>query len=180
MIHKKVFITGTPLAGVRTTVVGIRRILRLPVESASKRWDEIGFDLADFHITLRQSLKSTVPYDPADPNVDNAQTTFIRDLDAIIYVADSQCERQEANLWGIENMKGWLIRLGHEPSRVPIVFQLNKRDLPETMTEEEFCRLLTWPRCEYVATTATMGHGLDSLLSAVSRCLVGREPNENV
>jgi hypothetical protein len=89
-------------------------------------------------------------------------------LDAIVFVADSQAERMEANLERLELLALDLGFVGRDPSRIPLVFQLNKRDL-EVPTLQELRDQLRWSGpVEYVPSVATRGVGCaDALRTAL-------------
>jgi hypothetical protein len=65
-----------------------------------------------------------------------------------------------------------LLEVGRDPDAVPLVFQLNKRDLPNILSVAEMTSVLTWGRCDYEETVATQGLGvpraLDRLLDLIA------------
>lgn len=55
----------------------------------------------------------------------------LRDVDGIIFVADSEWSKIHDNAKTFENMEANLKKLSVDPNEIPIVLQYNKRDLPE-------------------------------------------------
>ncbi len=75
-------------------------------------------------------------------------------VDGVVFVADSQEERREANLASLEDLENNLKSYGLELHEVPSVLQLNKRDLPSIIPADEMERTLNrhgWPLVESVA-----------------------------
>lgn len=75
-------------------------------------------------------------------------------VDGIIFVADSQTERMDANLDSLEDLENNLDSYGLKLSDVPSVLQFNKRDLPSIAPVEEMEEMLNrygWPSMESVA-----------------------------
>jgi len=63
-------------------------------------------------------------------------------VDGVIFVADSQEERMDANYEALDNLQGNLQEHGYDFSRIPYVLQLNKRDLPNALPVEELKQAL--------------------------------------
>jgi signal recognition particle receptor subunit beta len=55
---------------------------------------------------------------------------ILKNVDGIVFVADSQLERMEANLESMQNLYDNLAEYGYDVTRIPFVIQYNKRDLP--------------------------------------------------
>ncbi|MBN2586702.1 MAG: hypothetical protein JXA64_00945 [Candidatus Fermentibacteraceae bacterium] len=75
-------------------------------------------------------------------------------VDGIIFVADSQGERMDANVDSLEDLENNLESYGLKLSDVPSVLQFNKRDLPSIASTEHMEELLNryrWPSIESVA-----------------------------
>jgi hypothetical protein len=73
---------------------------------------------------------------PGSAYHDPARRFVLRGADAIIFVADSQLERADANIEWLWELKQNLATLGVQLSSLPYVLQLNKRDLPNAMPVE--------------------------------------------
>jgi signal recognition particle receptor subunit beta len=55
---------------------------------------------------------------------------ILTNVDGVVFVADSQVERMEANLESMQNLYDNLAEYGYDVTRIPFVIQYNKRDLP--------------------------------------------------
>jgi signal recognition particle receptor subunit beta len=56
----------------------------------------------------------------------------LQGADGVVFVADSQEERLDANIEAVRDMRENLRALGFEPQAMPLVLQCNKQDLPNT------------------------------------------------
>jgi len=55
---------------------------------------------------------------------------ILKGVDGIVFVADSQVERMEANQEAMQNLYDNMAEYGYDLTRMPFVIQYNKRDLP--------------------------------------------------
>jgi len=55
---------------------------------------------------------------------------ILKGVDGVVFVADSQIERMEANVESMQNLYDNLLQHGYDLTRIPFVVQYNKRDLP--------------------------------------------------
>ena len=55
---------------------------------------------------------------------------ILKGVDGIVFVADSQLERMEANIEAMQNLYDNMAEYGYDLTRMPFVLQYNKRDLP--------------------------------------------------
>jgi signal recognition particle receptor subunit beta len=106
---------------------------------------------------------------PGQVFYDASRKLILKGVDGVVFVADSQIERMEANLESVENLRVNLAEQGYDLDKVPYVVQYNKRDLPNIATVEELRRLLN-PRNvpEYQAVAPT-GVGVFDTLKAVAK-----------
>ncbi|HJL05440.1 MAG TPA: ADP-ribosylation factor-like protein [Polyangiaceae bacterium LLY-WYZ-15_(1-7)] len=80
--------------------------------------------------------------------------------DGLVFVADSQPERLDANLESLENLAANLAEQGRSLDAVPLVLQLNKRDLPGVLSEDELRQALNPRGRPQFGTVATTGEGV--------------------
>ncbi len=80
--------------------------------------------------------------------------------DGVVFVADSQPQRQDANLESLENLAGNLDEQGRQLDEVPLVFEFNKRDLPSLQPLEAMERTLNPAGRPAFPTVATTGQGV--------------------
>jgi signal recognition particle receptor subunit beta len=93
-------------------------------------------------------------------------------VDGIVFVADSQKDRIDANLESLENLKVNLKEQGYALDELPFVIQYNKRDLPNISSVEDLRKLLNpkgGPDFEAIATT---GQGVFETLKAVAKLVL--------
>ena len=55
---------------------------------------------------------------------------ILKGVDGIVFVADSQIERMEANVESMQNLYDNMTEYGYDLAKIPFVIQYNKRDLP--------------------------------------------------
>ena len=67
---------------------------------------------------------------PGQVFYDASRKLILKGVDGVIFVADSQVERMDANVEAIENLVINLKTQGYDLLTIPYVLQLNKRDLP--------------------------------------------------
>ena len=109
---------------------------------------------------------------PGQVFYDASRKLILKGVDGVVFVADSQIERAEANLESAENLRVNLAEQGYDLDRIPYVVQYNKRDLPNIAAVEELRRLLN-PRSvpEYQAVAPT-GAGVFDTLKAVAKLVL--------
>lgn len=70
---------------------------------------------------------------PGQVFYDASRKLILRGVDGVVFVADSQEERMDANIEALENLHDNLKEHGYDFMKVPYVLQLNKRDLPSAL-----------------------------------------------
>jgi hypothetical protein len=55
---------------------------------------------------------------------------ILKGVDGLVFVADSQIERMEANVESMQNLYDNMAEYGYDLAKIPFVIQYNKRDLP--------------------------------------------------
>src|SRR5579872_4839547 len=97
---------------------------------------------------------------PGQVFYDASRRLILKGVDGVVFVADSQVERIEANIESLDNLRINLADQGYNLDRIPFVVQYNKRDMPNIVPVEDLRCLLNpgaVPEFEAVATT---GHGV--------------------
>jgi hypothetical protein len=109
----------------------------------------------------------------------------LKGVDGIVFVADSQRAMIDANVESFKNLRENLAEIGLDLDELPVVMQLNKRDLPNIATVEELANALDPERRhEYVESVASSGVGVFETLKLISkltlrtlrRRMTGEEP----
>jgi signal recognition particle receptor subunit beta len=93
----------------------------------------------------------------------------LKGVDGIVFVADSQKEMANENLENLKNLAENLRSIGKELSKVPLVIQFNKRDLPNILSVEEMNRLLNAPGLPFFEAVAVKGEGVLTTLTRITR-----------
>ena len=97
---------------------------------------------------------------------------ILRGVDGVIFVADSQVERMEANLESLKSLEKNLTEQGYDISKIPLVMQWNKRDLPNaTSVSDLHAALNKWGVSEFEAV-AMKGTGVFDTLKMISKLVL--------
>ena len=106
---------------------------------------------------------------PGQVFYDASRKLILKGVDGVVFVADSQIERMEANLESMDNLKINLLEQGYELEKVPFVIQYNKRDLPSAAPLDEMRRQLNLLGVPDFEASATVGKGVFETLKATAR-----------
>ena len=74
---------------------------------------------------------------PGQVFYDASRKLILKGVDGVVFVADSQDERMDANIESLYNLEENLQANGYDLMKIPYVLQLNKRDLPNVIPAEE-------------------------------------------
>jgi signal recognition particle receptor subunit beta len=88
--------------------------------------------------------------------------------DGVVFVSDSQVARADANLESLENLRENLREQGRDIGQVPLVFQHNKRDLPDLLPVAELDSILNPWGAPSMATCARTGEGTFEVLEKIT------------
>lgn len=97
---------------------------------------------------------------------------ILRGVDGIVFVADSQVDRMEDNMKSLESLEENLFDQGYDIHKIPIVFQWNKRDLPNVVSTQDLNAKLNahkHPSCE---ASALKGEGVFNTLKTISKLVL--------
>jgi hypothetical protein len=97
---------------------------------------------------------------------------ILKGVDGIIFVADSQSERAEANIEAMHNLYENLESYGYDLSQIPFVIQYNKRDLSNTVPVDELRQQLNPAGVDDYEAVAIEGKGVFETLKSVSKAVV--------
>ncbi len=97
---------------------------------------------------------------------------ILKGVDGIVFVADSQEVRRDANKDSVENLKQNLIDHGHDPATIPYVLQLNKRDLPQVTPSDELKEDLAFRDEPVYEAVATNGTGVFETLKGIIKLVL--------
>lgn len=178
-VKLKVVYYGPALGGKTTCLQYIHRVTDpqrrtklYTLNTASDRtlfFDLLGLDLGrirGYRLTLQLF---TVP---GQVQYNTTRRAVLSGADGVVFVADSQANQAQANLESLKNLYENLRANGLDPETIPLVFQYNKRDLPNVLPRVELDRLLNpkgYPAFETVATT---GQGVLEAFAAICEATV--------
>ena len=97
---------------------------------------------------------------------------ILRGVDGIVFVADSQIEKMEANLQSFESLKDNLAEQGYDISKIPLVMQWNKRDLPNVSPVSELEKSLNGLDVPSFEASALKGDGVFETLKMISKLVL--------
>ncbi len=106
---------------------------------------------------------------PGQVFYDASRKLILKGVDGVVFVADSQRERMEANIESIRNLRSNLNENGFDLAEMPYALQFNKRDLANAMPVEEMYRMLNYKREPTFEGVATDGLGVFETLKAVAK-----------
>ena len=106
---------------------------------------------------------------PGQVFYDASRKLILKGVDGVVFVADSQEARMDANVESLQNLEKNLIDHGFDLQAIPYVLQLNKRDLPTAISAEELYRQLNFKGEPTFEATAPTGQGVFDTLKAVAK-----------
>ncbi|HTP27205.1 MAG TPA: GTPase domain-containing protein [Anaeromyxobacteraceae bacterium] len=109
---------------------------------------------------------------PGQVFYDASRKLILKGVDGVVFVADSQFERMEANVESLENLRVNLAEQGYDLGRIPYVVQYNKRDLPNAVGMDELQRTLNPRKVPEWAAVAPTGLGVFDTLKSVAKLVL--------
>lgn len=178
-IHCKVVYYGPSLGGKTTNVQWIfqktttdpkSKLMTLNVENERT----IFFDFLPLSLGEIRGFKTRFHlYSvPGQMVYDASRKLVLKGLDGVIFVADSQIERMDENLQSLENLKTNLDQQGCSIHQMPLIFQYNKRDLPNIMLVNEMRSQLNKYNVPDFEANALQGIGVFESLKALSKRII--------
>jgi len=109
---------------------------------------------------------------PGQVFYDASRKLILRGVDGVIFVADSQVERMEANIESMENLRKNLKDQGLSLDGMPFVIQYNKRDLPNVVPVDEMNRVLNPKNAPVFEGVAATGAGVFDTLKEIAKMVI--------
>ena len=94
---------------------------------------------------------------------------ILKGVDGVIFVADSQIERMDANMESLEDLNMNLAEQGYELEKLPFAMQYNKRDLPNIIPDADLDNVLNLRKVPWFEAVAVTGKGVFETLKAVAK-----------
>ena len=106
---------------------------------------------------------------PGQVFYDASRKLILRGVDGIVFVADSQEQRMDANVEALENLMSNLREHGYDFHKIPYVLQLNKRDLPNILPVDLLSTELRKKNEPIVEAVAFQGVGVFETLKEIAK-----------
>jgi small GTP-binding protein len=106
---------------------------------------------------------------PGQVFYDASRKLILKGVDGVVFVADSQEARMDANEESLSNLEDNLMENGFDLKSIPYVLQFNKRDLPSAVLVDDMYRLLNFKGEPTFEAVATKGIGVFETLKAVAK-----------
>jgi hypothetical protein len=106
---------------------------------------------------------------PGQVFYDASRKLILRGVDGIVFVADSQEQRMDANVEALENLMSNLKEHGYDFKKIPYVLQLNKRDLPNILPIDLLSTELRKKNEPIVEAVAFQGVGVFETLKEIAK-----------
>ena len=111
---------------------------------------------------------------PGQVFYDASRKLVVRGADGVVFVADSQPGRREANIESLENLELNMSQNGSSLDAVPYAIQYNKRDVPDALAIEELRGDLNRNAVPEFESAAVTGSGVFDTLKGISRMVLSR------
>jgi signal recognition particle receptor subunit beta len=173
-IKVKIVYYGPPVGGKTTNLQVLhqhaesaRRGEMISINSAQDR--TILFDL----LPLRSAgfrgfdLRLQILAVPGQAMYATTRRLVLKNADSLVFVANSAVDRWEENLQSFREMTQNLLAHRLDPATMPLVFQYNKRDLPQVMDIDFMDRALNARKVDSIPAVAVRGEGVLETFSAI-------------
>ncbi len=109
---------------------------------------------------------------PGQVFYDASRKLILKGVDGVVFVADSQVERMEANIESLSNLRTNLKEQGYDLDALPLILQWNKRDLPNVVPTGEMEKTLNYRNVPSFETVAPEGIGVFETLKAIAKLVL--------
>lgn len=109
---------------------------------------------------------------PGQVFYDASRRLILRGVDGVVFCADSQLTRMDANVESLENLHVNLREQGYDPDKLPLTLQYNKRDLPNIASVSELHALLNNRNVPEFEAAAITGAGVFETLKSIIRLIL--------
>jgi signal recognition particle receptor subunit beta len=109
---------------------------------------------------------------PGQVFYDASRKLILKGVDGVVFVADSQVERMEANIESLDNLRSNLKEQGYDLDALPLVLQWNKRDLPNVVPTDEMEKALNFRKVPAFEAVAPEGIGVFETLKAIAKLVL--------
>jgi len=97
---------------------------------------------------------------------------ILKGVDGLVFVADCQPARMEANIESYDSLRKSLEQQGYSIDSLPLVFQYNKRDFPNVVEIGELEATFNTMKRPYFEAVANTGTGVMETLQSISKMII--------
>ncbi len=166
-LYVKIVYYGPGLSGKTTNLESIHRLTdparKKPMVSLKTDGDRtLFFDLLPFDLgkMFGMNIRIKLYTVPGQIQYDTTRKQVLAGADGVVFVADSSPDRAIHNERMIRYLRSNLTSNGLDADTIPLVFQWNKRDVPEAMDPAEMSRALNWRKVPALEAVAPDGRGV--------------------
>lgn len=105
---------------------------------------------------------------PGQVYYNTTRSLVLRGADGVVFVADSQTDRNRDNMESLRNLQANLLEHGSDIREIPVVFQYNKQDLPNAQSAQAMDDILNFRDAPAHPAVAIRGEGVVATLRSVS------------
>jgi signal recognition particle receptor subunit beta len=109
---------------------------------------------------------------PGQVFYDASRKLILKGVDGVVFVADSQAARMDANLESLRNLELNLKEQGYDIKTIPYVLQFNKRDLPTATPFEDMKKRLHYKGEPIFEAIANKGTGVFETLKMIAKMVL--------
>jgi signal recognition particle receptor subunit beta len=109
---------------------------------------------------------------PGQVYYDASRKLILRGVDGLVFVADSQKSRYDANIESVYNLHENLSEYNLKLDEIPYAIQYNKRDLPDIIAVEDLEQELNPQHLPSFEAVAVKGVGVFDTLKAVAKSVL--------
>jgi len=109
---------------------------------------------------------------PGQVFYDASRKLILKGVDGVVFVADSQAPRMEANLESLKNLDLNLKEQGYDLRTIPYVLQFNKRDLPTALPFDDMKKSLHLKGEPIFEAIASQGTGVFETLKMIAKMVL--------
>lgn len=180
-LYLKLIYYGPPLSGKTTNLEQIHKMMppqkRSDLVSVKTHEDRtLFFDFMEMELNEINGLKPKFKLYTVPGQVYYAATRklVLKDVDGLVFVADSSRKRMTNNRHSLAEMKQQLDELGQSLTKIPLILQCNKQDVDDAVESEKIGRFLGIAESETVSAVATTGQGTTETLKKVIGKVISR------
>jgi len=102
----------------------------------------------------------------------SSRKLILKGVDGIVFVADAQMDKLQTNLHSLENLRQLMVEQGYDLSKIPLVIQYNKCDLPNAMPINELRKALNPSEFPDFSAVSTQGKGVFETFKSITKMIV--------